>query len=325
MAKIIKTGSLVIAFLSNGDSIKKSNLSDKELLDLINAQTDEEIMSVLDKDYSKKLSDYNESKNTVEQLKTSSVLTFDGESAYWREVSPLTLPKELVKSILDAEKNNDEVRMETYKNFWTLMSLNPDETCRKNLFWYLTKNELIISRSGFFISYRNVDKTDEEGVFTDHHSHSMKIRVGEMVTMPRSKCDSDSNVTCSRGLHQANRFWLTKNYYGSVGLVCLTNPADVGLTSSPRNIILSFNNLENISYDLSPRFVCSITYGTKLFFSNIIFLLKYFIFNYINNIAKKLVVNKLFYYSFFTPNFNMSISLFYFCIFYYKFYCFLCF
>ena len=154
MAKIIKTGSLVIAFLSNGDSIKKSNLSDKELLDLINAQTDEEIMSVLDKDYSKKLSDYNESKNTVEQLKTSSVLTFDGESAYWREVSPLTLPKELVKSILDAEKNNDEVRMETYKNFWTLMSLNPDETCRKNLFWYLTKNELIISRSGFFISYR---------------------------------------------------------------------------------------------------------------------------------------------------------------------------
>ena len=117
--------------------------------------------------------------------------------------------------------------METYKNFWTLMSLNPDETCRKNLFWYLTKNELIISRSGFFISYRNVDKTDEEGVFTDHHSHSMKIRVGEVVTMPRSECDSDSNVTCSRGLHQANRFWLTKNYYGSVGLVCLTNPADV--------------------------------------------------------------------------------------------------
>ena len=40
MAKIIKTGSLVIAFLSNGDSIKRSDLSDKELLDLINAQTD---------------------------------------------------------------------------------------------------------------------------------------------------------------------------------------------------------------------------------------------------------------------------------------------
>ena len=35
--------------------------------------------------------------------------------------------------------------------------------------------------------------------------------------------------------------------------------ADVGLTSSPKNIILSFNNLEKISYDLSPFPVCSIT------------------------------------------------------------------
>ena len=44
----------------------------------------------------------------------------------------------------------------------------------------------------------------------------------------------------------------------------------VGFTSYPKNIILSFNNLEKISYDLSPLLVCSITYGTKLFFSNII-------------------------------------------------------
>ena len=36
-------------------------------------------------------------------------------------------------------------------------------------------------------------------------------------------------------------------------------------TCSPKNIILSFNSLENISYDLSPLLVCSITYGTKLF------------------------------------------------------------
>ena len=30
----------------------------------------------------------------------------------------------------------------------------------------------------------------------------------------------------------------------------ITKLADVGLTSSPKNIILSFNSLENISYDL---------------------------------------------------------------------------
>ena len=38
-----------------------------------------------------------------------------------------------------------------------------------------------------------------------------------------------------------------------------TKLAEVALTSSAKNIILSFNNLENISYDLSPLLVCSIT------------------------------------------------------------------
>ena len=41
-----------------------------------------------------------------------------------------------------------------------------------------------------------------------------------------------------------------------------TNPAETEFTSSPKNIILSFNNLEKISYDLSPLADCSITYGT---------------------------------------------------------------
>lgn len=227
MAKIIKTGSKVIAFLSNGKSITRDDLNDEQLIKLINSETDEEILSVMDDSFEEKLKEHNETKSLVEDINKSKVLTFKGESAYWESISSLTLPKELVKSILDAEEQNDEVRLETYKNFWTLMSLNPDETCRKNLYWYLTKNELIISRSGFFVAYRNADKTDEEGVYTDHYSHKMKIKIGEMVTMPRENCDSNSNVTCSRGLHAANRFWLTKNYYGQVGLVCLINPADV--------------------------------------------------------------------------------------------------
>lgn len=227
MAKVIKTGSKVITFLSNGKSFTKNDLSDEQLLKLINSETDEEILSIMDDSYKGKLKEYNENKSIVEDIKKSKVLTFKGESAYWESISQLTLPKELVKSILDAEEQNDEVRLETYKNFWTLMSLNPDETCRKNLYWYLTKNELVISRSGFFVAYRNVAKTDEEGVYTDNYTHKMRIKIGEMVTMPREKCNSDSNVTCSRGLHAANRFWLTKDYFGSVGIVCLINPADV--------------------------------------------------------------------------------------------------
>lgn len=227
MAKIIKTGKQVIAFLSNGTSLSRTDLDDETLLKLVNAEADEEIISIMNPNYGKMIEEHKKSKALVENIKKSKVLTFKGESAYWEEVSELTVPKELVQSILEAEEQNDEIRLETYKNFWTLMSLNPDEVCRKNLYWYLTKNELIISRSGFFVAYRNVNKTDEEGVYTDNYTRKMKIKIGEMVTMPREQCDSDSNVTCSRGLHAANRFWLTRNNFGQVGLVCLINPADV--------------------------------------------------------------------------------------------------
>lgn len=200
MAKIIKTGKQVIAFLSNGTSLSRTDLDDETLLKLVNAEADEEIISIMNPNYGKMIEEHKKSKALVENIKKSKVLTFKGESAYWEEVSELTVPKELVQSILEAEEQNDEIRLETYKNFWTLMSLNPDKVCRKNLYWYLTKNELIISRSGFFVAYRNVNKTDEEGVYTDNYTRKMKIKIGEMVTMPREQCDSDSNVTCSRGL-----------------------------------------------------------------------------------------------------------------------------
>ena len=86
---------------------------------------------------------------------------------------------------------------------------------------------MTIAKCGFFVGYRNVDTTDEEGVYTDHHSHTFKIKIGEMVTMNEKDIDCDSSVECSRGLHLASKVWLKKNYYGSVGLACLCNPADV--------------------------------------------------------------------------------------------------
>lgn len=200
MAKVTKIGNQVIAFLSNGESIQRENLTNEELLKLLDCTKDEEVLEIMDLKLKDDLKEYRETKKVVDNIKKSSILTFRNDSAYWEEVSSLTVPEELVKSILDAEEKNDEVRLETYKNFWTLMSLNPDETCRKNLFWYLMKNELIISRSGFFVSYRNVATTNEKGVYTDNYSHTMKIRIGEMVTMDRKDCDCNSNVTCSRGL-----------------------------------------------------------------------------------------------------------------------------
>ena len=45
--------------------------------------------------------------------------------------------------------------------------------------------------------------------------------------MPRNKCDSVQENSCSRGLHVAGKSWLTSNYFGDTALMVLVNPADV--------------------------------------------------------------------------------------------------
>jgi hypothetical protein len=231
MQKIIKVDGKVITLFEDGTYCERDNVS-KELFErIVNADSDEEIFVLMCPEYEKKVQDYKEAVSVLDNVGSSNLLTLKGESVYWEEVSQLSLPTELVKAILEAESNNDEVKIDTYRNFWTLMSLNPDEECRRNLYWFLNKWGLKISRCGFFVAYRNAEplEVDEEGnqIYTDMHSHSTRIKIGEVVTMPREKCDTDSSHSCSRGLHAAGANWLERNYYGSQGLVVLVNPTDV--------------------------------------------------------------------------------------------------
>ena len=226
MQKVIKVDNKVTVFLENGEIIEKEITEDK-FKKVVKAQTDEEVLKLLCPEYQKSVELHNNALTLVEKIQKSKLLSMRGDVVYWEEVSCLSVPEELVKVIIKAEEEHNELKISTYRNFWTLMSLNPDERCRKNLFWFLQKYGMTISRCGFFVGYRNVDKTKEENVFTDHHSHTFKIRIGEMVTMDRNKCDTVQENTCSIGLHIGGRGWLKKNYYGDTGLACLINPADV--------------------------------------------------------------------------------------------------
>lgn len=231
MQKIIRFNDVTIIVLNDGTSFQRTGLSDEEFNLLMNAENDEDILSIMNPEYKEKVRERTKVIETFNYISKSKYLTRVGECVYWEDISHLSLPKELVFSILEAEEEGDDIRIETYKNFWTLMSLNPDEQCRLNLFWFLNRNGLVISRSGFFVAYRNVDKhkewTKEDEIYTDCHTRTFKIRIGEMVTMPREQCDDNQDVTCSRGLHLANQDWLKAGYYGSQGLVCLCNPAEV--------------------------------------------------------------------------------------------------
>lgn len=227
MQKVIKIDSKVVVMFEDGTYLENDNISDEIFEKIVTADTDEEVFGLMCPEYQSIVQEYNDTLDLFDSVNKSSILTLHGESVYWEEVCGLSMPIELVKSVLKAEKEEDSLKLTTYKNFWTLMALNPDAECRKNLFWFLNRNGLTISKQGFFVAYRNVDTTNEKNVYTDHHSHTFKIKIGEMVTMPRDKCDCRANQECSRGLHLASKHWLNKNYYGTVGLACLCNPADV--------------------------------------------------------------------------------------------------
>ena len=226
MQKVIKVDNKVTVFLENGEVVERE-VTEDEFKKVVEAQTDEEVLELLCPEYQKSIESHNNALILIEKIQKSKLLSMRGDVVYWEEVSCLSVPEELAKAIIKAEEEYNELKISTYRNFWTLMSLNPDERCRKNLFWFLQKYGMTISRCGFFVGYRNVDKTEEENVFTDHHSHTFKIRIGEMVTMDRNKCDTVQENTCSSGLHIGGKGWLKKNYYGDTGLACLINPADV--------------------------------------------------------------------------------------------------
>ena len=279
MQKVIRINNKVIVILNNGCKFEKDNITD-EVFEIICNSSDDELMKMFNPHYEKELEEAENIKRVINSVEDSNLLIKKGDSIYFNGVSELSLPKELVEAIITAENNNDELKLEAYKNFWTLMSLNPNEECRKNLFWFLTKYDMTIAKCGFFVGYRNVDTTDEEGVYTDHHSHTFKIKIGEMVTMSREKCDCDSSVSCSKGLHIGGKGWLKQNYFGNTGLACLINPADVVAVPKiddygklrtcaylPIEVIKYDENEDVIPLDVEDGFDCS--YVTKVIYEGI--------------------------------------------------------
>ena len=69
--------------------------------------------------------------------------------------------------------------------------------------------------------------TTEELVFTDDRTRSMTIKLHNKIEIPISECDTNSNNTCSRGLHLSNYSWFKDNNFGTIGLMCLVNPSDI--------------------------------------------------------------------------------------------------
>lgn len=280
MQKIIKADNVVTVILSNGNIIESEVKSKEDFTKIVGAKTDEEVIEVLCPDYAEKMETRNKVLSIVEKLRQSKILRVTNNVIYWDNVSSLSVPQDLAEAIVDAEVTHNDLKLTTYRNFWTLMSLNPNEECRKNLFWFLQRYGMTIAKCGFFVGYRNVSTTNKEDVYTDYHSRTTVIKKGEMVTMARSKCDPVQEHTCSSGLHIGGKGWLKKNYFGNVGFACLVNPADVvavpPLDDYGKLRTCAYLPMETINYDendnviplnVEDGFDCS--YVTKVIYEGI--------------------------------------------------------
>lgn len=80
--------------------------------------------------------------------------------------------------------------------FFKNVAENPNKESQADLANFLLRNALPITDRGTFLAYRYVNNK-----FYDCHTGTMDNMIGNTVEMARENCDSDREVTCSRGLH----------------------------------------------------------------------------------------------------------------------------
>lgn len=138
-----------------------------------------------------------------------------------KSVSSISMPELLINRIEEFITAGKDVT--PLINFWHLCLLNPNPTARHKLFDYLERNGLTITPSGYFVTYRMVKRTEEIGVFTDAHTHTMRYLPQTICRIPREECDEDGSRDCSKGLHTG-----TPRFIGIVAEKKLQNKEAVG-------------------------------------------------------------------------------------------------
>lgn len=164
--KILNVGNIVNVVTAEGEILSKSfplaeipsilSKTEEEIVELFQPRKQE----ILEK-IEKVKGEVKSLEKIIEQASESEYLTYKGNSFYLLDISELSVPIDLVKSILKAEKKGKTNKIKSYLNFWTLCCLNPDSRVRNNLFWFLKKYGITISSSGLFVGYRNVEMYSE--------------------------------------------------------------------------------------------------------------------------------------------------------------------
>lgn len=156
---------------------------------------------------------------------------FDNVSnLYLKGAEERAIPELLAERILEFLKEG--LPVDALVNFWKNCLLNPDDRAIDGLYRFLEHNGHPITPGGYFVAYKKVNiaskydtKTGEEVqtwsydentgerieqavnanlTFVDIHTGKMRQKVGEVVSMERSECEHNPDITCSSGLHVAS-------------------------------------------------------------------------------------------------------------------------
>lgn len=144
---IFKNGDFLHVEFSNGEVYDSKIQNEEDWQFILEHKTDEESI------YQRLM--IKDALVTPKMVENSSILKLRGASVYMNGVSEISIPADFVAKIIDAERNNDQEALQTYINFWTLVSLNPDARVRNNIFWFIRKWNMRINKSGLIVAYRN--------------------------------------------------------------------------------------------------------------------------------------------------------------------------
>ena len=156
---IIRINNTLVVTLEDGTQFKTETCTDDFMQEVMGKLHDvEALIRLFNPEYGK-------IKNLVDGVEDSKYITRRGNSLYIDSVSKLTVPQDFAEAFIQAEREGDEDKITAYLNFWTLLSLNPDSRVRDNIFWFLKRWGMVISKSGLVVGYRNVDIKQEGGKY----------------------------------------------------------------------------------------------------------------------------------------------------------------
>lgn len=101
---------------------------------------------------------------------------------------------------------------------------NPSYRAVNELYTFMEKSDLPITKDGHFIAYKRV-RNDYKDIFSGKIDNS----IGATPSMPRNEVDEDKNQPCSKGLHFCSRSYLSSygTGEGNRSVIVKINPRDV--------------------------------------------------------------------------------------------------